>query len=120
MPTLKEVSQRANVSLLTAFHVLSNTAAAEITDEARQAVLDAARSLKYRLNITIHDVAAQAEVSIATVSYVLNNTTPVSAPTRERVLQAAAALNYRPNITARNLQASETRMVGYAWHEVPP
>ncbi|HLY28985.1 MAG TPA: LacI family DNA-binding transcriptional regulator [Aggregatilineales bacterium] len=120
MSALREVAQRANVSLLTAYNVLSNAHVASITNEIRQAVLDSASNLNYHLNITIKDVAAQAEVSIATVSYVLNNSVPVSAPTRERVLEAAAALNYRPNITARNLQASETRMIGYAWHEVPP
>src|SRR5579859_691579 len=120
MSALREVAQRANVSLLTAYNVLSNAHVASITNEIRQAVLDSASNLNYHLNITIKDVAAQAQVSIATVSYVLNNTVPVSAPTRERVLQAVEALNYRPNITARNLQASESRMLGYAWHEVPP
>ncbi len=118
MPMLKEVAQRANVPLLTAYQVLSNSGSESITDAVRQSVLDAASSLNYRLNITIHDVAAQAGVSIATVSYVLNNSVPVSAPTRERVLQAVAALNYRPNITARNLQASESRMIGYPWHGI--
>jgi LacI family transcriptional regulator len=57
--------------------------------------------------VTIHDVAAQAGVSIATVSVVLNNrpsTIRVSAATRERVRAAAAALGYVPNTAARALR----------------
>lgn len=117
MPSLRDVANRANVPILTAYHALSNAALVE--HQTRQAVIDAAEQLNYRLNVTIRDVADQAHVSIATVSYVLNNSVPVSATTRERVLEAVAALGYRPNITARNLKASETRMIGYAWHDVP-
>lgn len=69
--------------------------------------------------VKIKDVAEAAEVSIATVSYVLNNSAPVSDETRQRVLNAVKRLGYRPNITARNLKASETRIIGYAWHDVP-
>lgn len=69
--------------------------------------------------VKIKDVAEAAEVSIATVSYVLNNSAPVSEETRQRVLNAVKRLGYRPNITARNLKASETRIIGYAWHDVP-
>jgi DNA-binding LacI/PurR family transcriptional regulator len=116
MASLKEVAEQANVSQLTAYQVLNNTA--QVDTPIRDAVIKAARALKYRLNITIRDVADQAGVSIATVSYVLNDSVPVSPTTKARVLQAAAQLNYRPNITARNLKASETRMIGYAWHDV--
>ncbi len=118
MSNLRDVAAQAGVSILTAYQILSNSASADsVTQEA---VLKAARDLRYRLNVTLHDVADLAGVSIATVSYVLNDTVPVSEKTRERVLQATAQLNYRPNITARNLKASETRMIGYAWHDVPP
>ncbi len=71
-------------------------------------------------NVTIRDVAREAGVSIATVSYVQNNSRPVSEETRQRVLQAAKRLGYRANITARNLQASETRLFGYSWRPSPP
>ena len=70
--------------------------------------------------ITIRDVAKKAGVSTATVSYVLNNSRQVGDGTRERVLTAARQLGYRPNITARNLQASETRLIGYSWRPTPP
>ena len=70
--------------------------------------------------ITIHDVAKEARVSIATVSYVLNNSRRVGDETRTRVLQAITLLGYRPNITARHLQASKKRPLGYSWRPVPP
>lgn len=66
---------------------------------------------------TIKDVAREAGVSIATVSYVLNNkTNSVSERTRQQVLEAIGRVGYTPNITARNLKASQTRLIGYAWH----
>jgi DNA-binding LacI/PurR family transcriptional regulator len=69
---------------------------------------------------TIKDVAKEAGVSIATVSYVLNNKdTSVSKQTRRNVLEAIERIGYTPNITARSLKASQTRLIGYAWHEVP-
>lgn len=71
-------------------------------------------------NVTIHDVAKEAGVSIATVSYVLNNRRRVGEDARRRVLQAVERLGYRPNITARNLQAGETRLLGYSWRPTPP
>jgi DNA-binding LacI/PurR family transcriptional regulator len=69
---------------------------------------------------TIKDVAKQAGVSIATVSYVLNNRHDmVGERTREQVLQVARDLGYKANITARNLQSSRTGLIGYAWHRNP-
>ena len=68
---------------------------------------------------TIKDVAREAGVSIATVSYVLNNKkTMVSEETRQQVLDTIERIGYTPNVTARNLKASQTRLIGYAWHEV--
>ncbi|MEZ4771098.1 MAG: LacI family DNA-binding transcriptional regulator [Caldilineales bacterium] len=70
-------------------------------------------------SVTIRDVAREAGVSTATVSYVLNGSRRVGDETRERVRQAALRLGYRANITARNLQASETRLIGYSWRPSP-
>ncbi len=118
MPTLKDVAQRSNVTLLTAYNALKN--AEQVDSHTRQMVAQAAADLGYRLHITIRDVALLAEVSTATVSYVLNNSQPVGATTRERVLEAVTVLGYRPNSTARNLQASKTHLLGYAWYDLPP
>lgn len=69
---------------------------------------------------TIKDVAREAGVSIATVSYVLNNKSDsISEQTRNLVLEAARRIGYTPNITARNLRYSRTGLIGYAWHTVP-
>jgi DNA-binding LacI/PurR family transcriptional regulator len=69
---------------------------------------------------TIKDVAKEAGVSIATVSYVLNDSGAVSESTRQRVLQAVEKLGYRPSVIAKGLQARESRMIGYSWRPVPP
>lgn len=69
--------------------------------------------------VTIRDVAKEASVSTATVSYVLNGSRRMGDETRERVLQTARRLGYRANFTARNLQASETRLIGYSWRPSP-
>jgi LacI family transcriptional regulator len=62
---------------------------------------------------TRDDVARQAGVSVATVSYVLNNgPRGVSDDKRRRVLDAVAALGYRPNAIARSLRARRTHILG--------
>ncbi|HLU11169.1 MAG TPA: LacI family DNA-binding transcriptional regulator [Oceanobacillus sp.] len=69
---------------------------------------------------TIKDVAREAGVSIATVSYVLNNKpSAISEDTRQLVWEAVHKIGYMPNVTARNLRSNKSRLIGYAWHEVP-
>lgn len=68
---------------------------------------------------TIKDVAREAGVSIATVSYVLNGKAEfVGEDTRARVWDAVRITGYMPNVTARNLRSSQSRLIGYAWHEI--
>jgi LacI family transcriptional regulator len=67
---------------------------------------------------TIHDVAARAGVSIATVSKALNGTGRMTAETRERVLAAAKALNFRPNALARGLHSKRSFTVGLLTDDV--
>jgi DNA-binding LacI/PurR family transcriptional regulator len=61
------------------------------------------------------DVARLANVSTATVSYVLNNVQGqrISEQTQEAVRQAAAQLGYRPNLAARNLASGGSGVVLY-------
>src|SRR5258707_12314839 len=114
MATLKDVADRANVPMSIAYEVLMGST--EVADDICAAVMGSAEALNYRLNITIRDVAAYAGVSVTTVSYVINNNPLIKPATRKRVRDAIRDLGYHPNTTARNLKASETRMIGYAWH----
>ena len=61
---------------------------------------------------TIHDVAQLADVSIATVSRVLNGNLRVSEGSRQRVMAAASQLDYWPNGTARSLTTRSTHVLG--------
>lgn len=66
-----------------------------------------------RKRVTHRDVAERAGVSVATVSYVINNgPRPVSSEARERVEEAIAALGYYPNELARSLRIQHTSTVG--------
>ncbi|WP_043627643.1 LacI family DNA-binding transcriptional regulator [Nonomuraea candida] len=61
---------------------------------------------------TARQVAELANVSVATVSYVLSGKDrPVSAETRQRVLNAARQLGYTPNQAARSLRRRRTQRV---------
>jgi LacI family transcriptional regulator len=61
---------------------------------------------------TIADVARQAEVSVGTVSNVINDTRPVAEATRERVLNAAHALGFHMNSAAQTLRRRSSRTIG--------
>jgi DNA-binding LacI/PurR family transcriptional regulator len=63
-------------------------------------------------NITIKDVAALANVSVATVSRVMNGAETVSDTTRQHVLEVMAAHNYTPNAVARSLITKKSMMLG--------
>ncbi|SCF28351.1 LacI family DNA-binding transcriptional regulator [Micromonospora mirobrigensis] len=60
---------------------------------------------------TLKDVARLAEVSIKTVSNVVNDYPHVSDAVRSRVRAALAELDYRPNPTARQLRTGRTGML---------
>jgi len=61
---------------------------------------------------TIKDVALHAQVSVATVSHVVNGTRFVSEATRLRVQQAIEELRYVPSALARSLKSNRTHTVG--------
>ncbi|PZG13241.1 LacI family DNA-binding transcriptional regulator [Nonomuraea aridisoli] len=62
---------------------------------------------------TARQVAELANVSVATVSYVLSGRDrPVAAETRKRVLDAARQLGYTPNQAARSLRKRRTQRIG--------
>ena len=62
--------------------------------------------------ITIYDIAKEANVSVATVSRVLNGTAPVRKSTREKVEALIQNYNFQPNGMARSLLKNETGIIG--------
>ena len=62
--------------------------------------------------VSIKDVAQLANVSIATVSRVINSPERVSEKRRTIVLDAIKQLNYHPNDIARSLQRNESHLIG--------
>jgi DNA-binding LacI/PurR family transcriptional regulator len=61
---------------------------------------------------TLHDVAACAGVSIATVSRVLNGTGIIRPETEARVREAVRRLGFRPNRMGRDLRTGQSRSIG--------
>ncbi|MFF5881477.1 LacI family DNA-binding transcriptional regulator [Streptomyces sp. NPDC014603] len=67
---------------------------------------------------SIKDVAAEAGLSVATVSRVLNGHPSVSEEARRRVTAAVERLGYRPNAVARSLRTHQTRTLGLVISDV--
>lgn len=65
------------------------------------------------MKVTIKDVAKAAGVSVASTSYALNNSGPVSEEKRQKILEAAKSMGYVPNGMARSLQSKKMGFVGY-------
>lgn len=59
----------------------------------------------------IQKVAELANVSVATVSRVINKSGKVTEKTRKRVEEAIAELNYVPNMLARNFRTSKSKTI---------
>jgi len=66
----------------------------------------------YRGNITIKDIAELANVSVSTVSRVMNNHPDVSGKTRDRVSKIIGLYGYIPNASAQNLKIAESNNIG--------
>lgn len=69
---------------------------------------------------SIHDVAALAQVSIKTVSRVVNKAPNVSAELRDRVEAAIDRLGYRPNQSARRLAGGKSFMLAFLYNNPAP
>ncbi|MEH7744288.1 LacI family DNA-binding transcriptional regulator [Neobacillus drentensis] len=63
-------------------------------------------------NVTVYDIAKEAEVSVSTVSRVLNGTAPVKESTREKIMALINKYQFQPNALARSLTKKETKMIG--------
>src|SRR3981081_1825247 len=64
------------------------------------------------MRATMNSVARLANVSIQTVSAVINGKPGISEPTRRRVQHAAAQLDYHPNFLASSLRAQRSFTIG--------
>jgi transcriptional regulator with XRE-family HTH domain len=64
--------------------------------------------------VIMKDIAEKANVSLATVSYILNNVEgqSISVETKCKVLQIAKELNYIPNLNARTLASKKSGLIG--------
>ncbi len=60
---------------------------------------------------TIYDVAREANVSLATVSRVINGSNVVKKATKDRVLEVIDRLDFKPNEIARGLAKSKTTTI---------
>jgi LacI family transcriptional regulator len=65
-----------------------------------------------KAKVTIYEVAGKANVSLATVSRVLNYPEKVKSTTRERVMGVINELGYRPNAIARGLASRKSTFIG--------
>lgn len=68
---------------------------------------------KPSMKVTIKDVAADAKVSTATVSYVLNNSRNVSGDIAARVQASVKRLNYYPNRVVSGIRRRRTNTIGF-------
>jgi LacI family transcriptional regulator len=73
-----------------------------------------------RLRVTIGDVAAQAGVSIATVSKVINGRYGVAAETLARVQAVIDELGYESSIVAQSLRSHRTNVIGILVADIEP
>ena len=80
--------------------------------------LNRSRRRRRSATVTIHDVAARAGVSVATVSRVLNRKEIVREETSNQVLAAAKSLRYVPNVAARSLSIRRSQTVGIVLPDV--
>jgi LacI family transcriptional regulator len=62
--------------------------------------------------VRLKDIAQSLNVSIVTVSKVLNGSTRISKRTRDEVLKCAHDLGYKTNLTAKSLVTGQSKMIG--------
>ena len=68
--------------------------------------------------VTIKEIAKYCNVSIATVSNIINGKPNASEETKQRVLKAIEELNYTPNYIAKNLKTKRTKTIGVVVEDI--
>lgn len=62
--------------------------------------------------VTVRQIAERAQVSVGTVSHVINETAPVRAHLKQRVLDAIRDLGFQPSALAQGLRRNRTSLLG--------
>ncbi len=62
--------------------------------------------------VTMREIAQRAQVSLGTVSHVVNGTAAVTPQLKERVLEAIRSLGFQPSALAQGLRQNRIRMIG--------
>lgn len=71
------------------------------------------------MKVTIKDIAREAEVSITTVSLIINQKGQrFSKDTHAKVNEAIAKLNYQPHYFAKNLNKTKSKTIGFIVSEI--
>ncbi|MCB0670041.1 MAG: LacI family DNA-binding transcriptional regulator [Saprospiraceae bacterium] len=68
--------------------------------------------MKEKVNITIHDLAKELDLSPSTISRALKDHPSIGAQTRANVQKLAKLRGYRPNIMAVNLRNQQSKTIG--------
>ena len=74
--------------------------------------------MKHR--VTIRDVAAASNVSVATVSYVLNGKKKASEETKQKIQAVIDELGFVPDLNARGLSVKDTKLLGVVVPQTEP
>ena len=64
-------------------------------------------------NVTIKDIAREAGVSIATISYYLNGKKKLKEETKEKISRVIDELGYNPNLAAKSLVTKKSKLIGF-------
>jgi len=64
------------------------------------------------MTVRLKDIASYLNISVSTVSRVINNRDRVDEDTRRRVLEALDKFQFRPNEVARSLKSKSTKAIG--------
>lgn len=120
--TIATIAKLANVSTATVSYVINQRTDKKVAEETKQKILELCRKYNYQKGanrkriknkkpVTIGDIAKEAGVSKATVSYIINNRQDVkiSDETRKKVLQICNLRQYAPSPIARALISADSR-----------
>lgn len=119
--TIATIAKLANVSTATVSYVINQRTDKKVAENTKQKILELCRKYNYQKGanrkriknkkpVTIGDIAKEAGVSKATVSYIINNRQDVkiSDETRKKVLQICNLRQYSPSPIARALISADS------------